>query len=401
MSGETLFAWLATYALHSTILLGCAWVLTQACRRLDVRDVVWKLATTGALLSATLQVGLGVRVAEPSPLGGSATAWLQPPSGTGPGAPAAGLWVAVWAAGACLGLGVRERRRRIFWRTLADRRPVDGPELLVPLRTLSSRFGLRRPVRLTASEQLLVPAALGRAEICVPEPLFRRLSPSQRESVLAHELAHLRRRDPLWRAASELLVAIFFFQPLHRLAAARMRETAEFTCDDYAVLHTGDRRSLVESLALFAACFRSRPVGAVSGLGGEPSPLIVRVHRVLDPRTGQQGRALARRVALVGGTSSILALIAFGPGLPAPLGVLSVTEEVVVRGISFGPGGRVERIAPGGFLVLAERGPLRERRLEVRSARDGEWLVSYRVDGRPAEFDGEARRWAARRFPSP
>ena len=401
MSGETLFAWLATYALHSTLLLGGAWVLTQVCRGLEVRDAVWKLATTGSLLSATLQVGLGVRVAERPPLDWSAMAWLPPLSGTGLQAPGIGLWVAVWAAVAGLGLGLRERRRRAFWRDLAGRRPVDDPELLVPLRALCSRFGLRRPVHLTASEQLLAPAARGRVEICIPEPLFRLLSPSQRESVLAHEVAHLRRRDPLWRAASEILVTVFFFQPLHRLAAARLRETAELTCDGYAVLHTGHRRSLVESLAIFATCLGSRPVGAVSGLGDEPSPLVARVQRVLDPRTGRPVRALTRRVAIVGGTFAILALIAFGPGLPPPAGAFSVEEEVWFRGVAFGAEGQIVRIAPDGFLTLAERGLVGKRRLEVRPALSGKPLLRYWVDGKPAEFDNNARRWAARHYPSP
>lgn len=398
MIAEVLLAWLATYALHSTLLLGTAWVLAQAARRVDVRDALWKLAAVGPLLSATLHVGLGLAQGgtEASPLDWRTMSWLPPSPGTMDPALDARFWIAAWAAGACLGLGVRERRRRTFWRGMAGRRPVTDPELTLPLQALSARLGVRRAVRLTASERLRVPAAVGRAEICVPDPAFWRLSPAQRESVLAHEVAHLRRADPLWRAAFELLAVIFFFQPLHRVAAARLHETAEFACDEHTVVLTGHRRSLVESLAVFATGLTSRPSGAVSHLGGQPSPLLARVQRVLDPRTGRPLDALPRRAAVVGGACAVLAVAVFGPGVAAPLGAFDREEEVAFRGVSFDAEGRIERIAPDGFVVVAAGGPLGERRLQLGPAPDGTPHLHYSVNGKPARFGEGARRWAAR-----
>ena len=60
--------WLLTYALHSTLLLGGAWLATRrlGVRRLAVQEVIWKLALVGGLATATLQLGLGVR-----PFGGA------------------------------------------------------------------------------------------------------------------------------------------------------------------------------------------------------------------------------------------------------------------------------------------------------------------------------------------
>ena len=59
---KTALAWLLTYAIHSTLLLGLAWVVTRR-EMLSAyrRDFIWKLALVGAVVTASAQLGLGVR----------------------------------------------------------------------------------------------------------------------------------------------------------------------------------------------------------------------------------------------------------------------------------------------------------------------------------------------------
>src|SRR5215208_6204080 len=54
-------AWLATYALHSTLLVGLAWLASRRLARRSVRleEAVWRTALLGALVTATLQVATG------------------------------------------------------------------------------------------------------------------------------------------------------------------------------------------------------------------------------------------------------------------------------------------------------------------------------------------------------
>ena len=56
-----LTAWLLTYALHSTILFGAVWVITSFVSSNTLKDVLWKSALVGGLLTATLQVGLDMK----------------------------------------------------------------------------------------------------------------------------------------------------------------------------------------------------------------------------------------------------------------------------------------------------------------------------------------------------
>ncbi len=70
VSVETLAAYAATYWLHSTLLLGAAWLLLRSAKPDShfVRERIWKLAATAGLVTAAvhLATGLGVSLlAEP------------------------------------------------------------------------------------------------------------------------------------------------------------------------------------------------------------------------------------------------------------------------------------------------------------------------------------------------
>ena len=55
-------AWLCTYLVHSTLLLGGTWAVLAHVRRVPVRwrDRLWKLALVGGLMTASVQVGSGL-----------------------------------------------------------------------------------------------------------------------------------------------------------------------------------------------------------------------------------------------------------------------------------------------------------------------------------------------------
>src|SRR5207245_10277426 len=60
-------AWLLTYLIHSTVLLGVAWLVTQR-RRLEpaTSDLLWKVALLASLVTGTIQSRL--ELATPAPV---------------------------------------------------------------------------------------------------------------------------------------------------------------------------------------------------------------------------------------------------------------------------------------------------------------------------------------------
>lgn len=281
----SIVAWLITYAVHSTLLVAAAAIATALLtERAAWRETLWKAALVGGLLTATAQAWFGV-----SPLGGRwdlalshevparpQSAAIGPSESAAEGSasaverapialsrittPSRGIlsaWpeiaLAAWASTALLLLGVLANRQRTLHRILRDRRQVEDPALLAMLDQLRRNAGVGRQVWLSTSARCSTPLAIGLAEICVPRHLVTELTPEEQRSALGHELAHLVRRDTLWEFAAGTMIAVFFFQPLNRIARRRLREAAEELCDDWVVRETGCALGMARCLSRVAS----------------------------------------------------------------------------------------------------------------------------------------------------
>jgi len=196
-----------------------------------------------------------------------------------------GALLLAWAASASLLLlyFFLVRLRLVF--RLGRRDPVEEGSMPRLLDALRRQAGIRRPVRLTTASGLTSPVALGLSEICIPEAVLVELDRAQQESMLAHELAHLARFDPLWLTVSCLVEQLLFFQPLNRVARRRMQDAAEYLCDDWAVRRTGSGMTLAKCLVKVAEWVDTSPRAVpVSGMAEHRSQLVARIHRLLENR---------------------------------------------------------------------------------------------------------------------
>lgn len=323
---NTLLGFLATYLLHSSILLGLAWLADRLLRgRPHWQELLWKVALVGGLLTAAAQTTSALR-----PWGGTWTLGAEPPAlaapmpllapgvpltepgalpatTTEPSAPLTALaslvepspaaavipqarWsvlpvlLGAWAAGALILLGLLARAWGSHARRLRDRRLLDREPIQRALSALASRAPAARAPRLTASPSVAVPMAMGifRPEICLPERVLAELSREAQESLLAHELGHLVRRDPLFRLLAIVIERAFFFQPLNWLATRKLASCAELLSDDWAARRTARPLALAECLTTVAR-WTVRPVrglpvaAAITG----PSELRQRIERLL------------------------------------------------------------------------------------------------------------------------
>jgi beta-lactamase regulating signal transducer with metallopeptidase domain len=157
------------------------------------------------------------------------------------------------------------------------------------------------------------PVALPGNEVCLPRRALLELQPEEQEGMLAHEIAHLVRRDPQWLVLARVIEMVFFFQPLNRLARRRMQEVAEYLCDDWAVARTSRPVMLAKCLAAVAEWVgraprmgtpRLHPMSAMVESGG--SPLVRRVGRILGGRRAPNART--SRVAFAMSVCALAAL---------------------------------------------------------------------------------------------
>ncbi|MFL5608493.1 MAG: M56 family metallopeptidase, partial [Gemmatimonadaceae bacterium] len=344
-------AWLLTYLIHSTALLALAWGLTRARQWTPASaDILWKAALLGGLLSATAQIGLELRPvgsvslthaaaittshdaahipAAPTSAQGNATGdgsastspayTASPPESPAIAALATPLSMqtviaAIWALGAlALALGYVARRLILVGR-IGDRRAVSDARLLAELEQLSADAKLRRRPRLTVTTRLSSPIALGISEICLPESALTELDPEEQRVMLAHELAHLARHDPIWLALASVVERVLWIQPLNRFARRRIAASSEYLCDEWAVRRTGSGVALARCLARVAEWIQTSPLGVpVAGMAEERSLLVSRVEKLLaggrhDPRS--------RGLLALAAVGVVVATIAIVPGV--------------------------------------------------------------------------------------
>ncbi|MCA8952670.1 MAG: TonB family protein [Planctomycetes bacterium] len=135
----------------------------------------------------------------------------------------------VWIAGAGIllaraAIGHVLAVHRLFGPTARDL-PVD----------LLARLGVdRRTVRLSPATDQPVAAGLLRARVAVP-PAFLQWSFVRQRAVLAHELAHVERRDGLAVLLAQAVRALWWPHPLAWVLARRLALLREQACDDRAL----------------------------------------------------------------------------------------------------------------------------------------------------------------------
>ena len=353
-------AWLLTYAIHSTILLSLAWLLVRARPwSPGATELLWKAAMLGGILTASVQLRLDLRpagtvmlqppvVATPAVVATppASTAKIRHPKVSTPAQPSdmapspqpsfertgpvivmsrSSVAVVAWGLVAfALGLSYIARRLILVGR-LGDRRVVPEGALPDMLTELARDAGLRSTPVLTSSSQISSPVALGIGEICVPETALTDLDAEQQRSLLAHELAHLARRDPVWLILGSLIERVFWIQPLNRVANREIAKSAEYMCDDWAVRRTGSGVPLARCLAQVAEWIQASPLGVpVAGMAEERSLLVSRVARLVE---GVKPSNRSRRGLAVAAAGVLVATILVAPGVSGKTRSLLLAEE--------------------------------------------------------------------------
>jgi len=174
------------------------------------------------------------------------------------------------------------------------------------------------PVEVRSSPALLEPGVVGffRPVLLCPAGIKERLTPSQLQAVLAHELCHIRRRDNLTAAIHMIVEAVFWFHPLVWWISARLMEERERACDE-GVLESGSEPQVyAESILKTCQFCVESPLTCVSGVtGADLKKRIIRVMTQYSPCKLGFGKKLL-----------LLAVVVAAVAIPVVLGLLNAPQ---------------------------------------------------------------------------
>lgn len=142
-----------------------------------------------------------------------------------------------------------------IWRMQRERRRlrrVNAPEILQVVLATRRQFGIRRAIPIYTGGSANNPylSGLMRPWIFVPEQALRELDASRLRHILAHELAHYKRRDMLWNLLGSIAATIHWFNPMMWLAIWRMKIDREVACDAYVLEVLGEEEAIDYGLTL-------------------------------------------------------------------------------------------------------------------------------------------------------
>jgi len=148
-------------------------------------------------------------------------------------------------------------------------------------RRLAALLGVRRcpPIVFLAAPLSPMLWALGLSpRLLVPADLWTRLSAEQRDTLLAHELAHLHRGDHWIRRLEFIVLGLYWWYPVVWWARRRLQEAEEECCDARVVAVLPDAASayaavLVETMAFLS---QTRVAALLGGSGAGQVPLLKR-----------------------------------------------------------------------------------------------------------------------------
>ena len=251
--------------------------------------------------------------------------------------------LAAWAAGVAL-FAARLVAGVLSAARMRESAARVSPDLERRARELASGLALRRPFRILTVDGIETPVAIGwrRPAVLLPRLLPVRETARGLDSLVLHELAHLKHRDDGVALAQSALTCLFFHHPGTWWLAGRLTREREHRCDDL-VAESGDPAAYVRALM---GLEERRVCHAGSALHADAGSLLERVRRIVEPR----GRVSRRRV--VAGLLSAVAI-----AIPATWGQLLIVPAVPATP----PGWSTIRAVDdaGKFSVVMERGRVR------------------------------------------
>jgi beta-lactamase regulating signal transducer with metallopeptidase domain len=218
--------------------------------------------------------------------------------------------LAAWAIGVLVSLVATVRRALALRRQWRAAQPFGDARALRWRAEWAVALGSAHTPEIRVSAAARVPLAVGlrRPGILVPAG-SERLSDDALRLVLAHELSHLRRRDPLLGCVPALAETLFWFHPLARFASREYLSAREELCDADALRATGASPREYGELLLDFAVGRHSVLPGCASCG---TPAGRRLKRRLEMLSNHASHSPAKRIAAAVFASAFV-LIGFAP----------------------------------------------------------------------------------------
>jgi TonB family protein len=238
--------------------------------------------------------------------------------------------IALWTVGSVVVIGFAVAQTVRLGRILSVATPA-RVEVAARAHTLADRLGLRcAPPTVEVDDRVppMLWAFAGTVRLILPCQLLDRLDDDAVDTLLAHELAHLRRRDHWVRHLELAALALFWWNPVSWWAIRRVRRAQELCCDrKVAELLPRHRRAYADTLIETARFLSGRrlPLGSPARGMADLSQMKGRIRMIMS---SHRHRPLSLPVRLAA-SAILLGTLAVTPVLTATTNAAEFTGRPI------------------------------------------------------------------------
>jgi beta-lactamase regulating signal transducer with metallopeptidase domain len=199
---------------------------------------------------------------------------------------------------------------------------------------------LAAPVAVKVAPSPLEPGLVGiwRPVILLPQGLTECLSGTEMDSIMAHEICHVRRRDNLLATTHMLVEAVFWFYPPIWWLGARLNAERERACDECVLESGGAPQVYAESILKVCKLYLDSPLACAAGVSR--ADLKKRLGRIMKGSLVLRVSSAKKITLCVAAFIAIGAPVVFGFGAPPAASPQAVRSPAVTAEL------RAEQAAP-------------------------------------------------------
>lgn len=156
------------------------------------------------------------------------------------------------------------------------------------VRNIAAHLNIKPKVQVFVSELVNSPVTVGylKPVILLPVAAINQLTPSQVESILLHELSHIRRMDYLMNLLASFIHTVLYFNPFAKLFMQQIDAERENCCDEMVLQFGYDKLAYCSALLTLEKTANQSYLLAL-GVAGK-SNLLTRIEKIIGMETKKQ-----------------------------------------------------------------------------------------------------------------
>ncbi len=240
------------------------------------------------------------------------------------------VFITIWAAGVLVLASFAVTRHRRLSRFIQMSSVADG-QIQSETAHMANRLGVTKCPTVRVTEAPISPfvtAHLKKPVILFPRHLLKKMSREERQTVLAHELAHMRRGDRLIRLIEIIILGLHWWNPIAWLASSRLRRSMEDCCDAMVIWAMPDSRKSYGKALLRTVEFltEAKAIQPIIGNTFTTTPIKDRIETIMKKEIHHHMTTPVKIIALLLGIA-VLPIVTTGISQEETSGKQTTTED--------------------------------------------------------------------------